>query len=674
MLIDLTGKLISVGITSDDKFLATASFDLSSRILPFIHSNSQILYRKAHLFFRHITFKDFGTDTFSSIYTSYFNGYKDFLNSKTYSSNDQFYQGFYVTPHLWNIFHLAAIERNNQIFNSSFDYSSFKLPSLLDRYNKTPLYYLVISTNLDYSAINFMIQYIVDYLSDKEARTPYEVEQVLRSLSPLFKFILKKAGAKAKNQYLALCCLPSLSPEPLPKFGDLETKYVFSKTPIIYPTVKDQLHSTGDERVNFTSTMVYQDYEVTSDNMFKTALVLSSIKGEDTFKTPIVTKLIEHLWKRAKLTIIILSLYYSILISLFSVYVGMSQRNLSVEIVIICMSVLSLLGESLQAYELKENHFSSIFNSLDVIIPTLMIAFVGTKIAGSQNLLAQEWLSSLAIMLGYLRWISYLRFFKTTSKSLSKILVQSILSLGNLIEIIVAIIRDMLGFTIVLIFIFIGFALISVEFDEAATPYGDQLYSTFKILFASYDDSQYNVSQKLFTSLIVFLLNVVLLNLLISIMGSSYEKVQEKITSTDSLTRLDMILEAMIYMRAVKKGKAKEKGYLIYCEAEEIDDDNMGDEWEDRINLIKKALKTNDVKMQDIYSLIQKGKESDMRMEDEIAEVKKEMKTKMNELDGKIDTMNKKLEDGLAEILKQIKAAQPVLPATETVSKVEETK
>ena len=244
----------------------------------------------------------------------------------------------------------------------------------------------------------------------------------------------------------------------------------------------------------------------------------------------------------------------------------------------------------------------------------------------------------------------------------------------------------MLGFTIVLIFIFIGFALISVEFDKTAVPYGDQLYNTFKILFASYDDSQYNSSQKLFTSLIVFLLNVVLLNLLISIMGDSYDKVQEKRISIDSLTRLDMILEAMVYMRTLnRKKKAQEKGHLIYCEAEEVEgDSNAENEWEGRINLIKKSLKQNDMKIQDIHSQIQKGKHSDIRMEDGIAAVKKQgitideqvtaVKVKVNALEEKINIIDKKLENGLAEILKRIEAAQLPPPATENVQKVEETK
>ena len=160
----------------------------------------------------------------------------------------------------------------------------------------------------------------------------------------------------------------------------------------------------------------------------------------------------------------------------------------------------------------------------------------------------------------------------------------------------------MYGFIIVLIFIFFGFALIFLEFSEGKTAYGDQLYGTFKILFAGYDDTDYSVSQKLFTSLILFLLNVVLLNLLISIMGDSYDKVQEKRVLTDSLTRLDMSLEAMVFLRVVRRGKKTEgRGYLIYCEPEEADneDDPANVEWEGRINVIKKTLKQTDQKLTD---------------------------------------------------------------------------
>ena len=84
-------------------------------------------------------------------------------------------------------------------------------------------------------------------------------------------------------------------------------------------------------------------------------------------------------------------------------------------------------------------------------------------------------------------------------------------------------------------------------------------------------------------------------------MGDSYDKVQERRVLTDSLTRLDMSLEAMVFLRAARRGKETEgKGYLIYCEPEEADNEDVSAnvEWEGRINAIKKTLKQTDQKMQ----------------------------------------------------------------------------
>ena len=90
-------------------------------------------------------------------------------------------------------------------------------------------------------------------------------------------------------------------------------------------------------------------------------------------------------------------------------------------------------------------------------------------------------------------------------------------------------------------------------------------------------------------------------------MGDSYDKVQEKRVLTDSLTRLDMSLEAMVFLRVVRRGKKTEgKGYLIYCETEEADneDDPANVEWEGRINVIKKTLKQTDQKVQSLTDKI----------------------------------------------------------------------
>ena len=92
-------------------------------------------------------------------------------------------------------------------------------------------------------------------------------------------------------------------------------------------------------------------------------------------------------------------------------------------------------------------------------------------------------------------------------------------------------------------------------------------------------------------------------------MGDSYDRVQERRILTDSLTRLDMILEGIVYRRLLallKRNRNTNQGHMIYCEIDyaDRDEDSQGNEWEGRINLIKKSLKQNDQKMEELKGKI----------------------------------------------------------------------
>ena len=183
--------------------------------------------------------------------------------------------------------------------------------------------------------------------------------------------------------------------------------------------------------------------------------------------------------------------------------------------------------------------------------------------------------------------------------------------------------KDMFGFIIIITFIVIGFALIFLEFQREDV-YGRQLYSTYQVLYGNVADDSFNVSQKLFAALILFLLNVVLLNLLISIMGDTYDKVQERRVLTDSTTRLEMILESVVYMRTFQRKEDEKKGYLIYCEPDfsELVEDAEANEWEGKIQLIKKTLKQNEQKIdstkdevKELITVMQQNNEEHMRHE-----------------------------------------------------------
>lgn len=137
----------------------------------------------------------------------------------------------------------------------------------------------------------------------------------------------------------------------------------------------------------------------------------------------------------------------------------------------------------------------------------------------------------------------------------------------------------MMGFMFILAFITIGFSLIFLEFSKLTSTtsddqsYGDKLYSTYQVMYGNTEDAS-DPSQRILLALILFVFNVLLLNLLISIMGNTYDTVQENRVVTDALTRLDLILESMAIMRFLgrRKTAAKEnRGYLIYCGAELVE-------------------------------------------------------------------------------------------------------
>ena len=66
----------------------------------------------------------------------------------------------------------------------------------------------------------------------------------------------------------------------------------------------------------------------------------------------------------------------------------------------------------------------------------------------------------------------------------------------------------------------------------------------------------------------------------------------EKRDKTDALTKLQMMSAAVTYMKAFKRNYKTKRGYLLYCLALDIEEDeNAQDEWEGRINIMKKLLR-----------------------------------------------------------------------------------
>jgi len=136
------------------------------------------------------------------------------------------------------------------------------------------------------------------------------------------------------------------------------------------------------------------------------------------------------------------------------------------------------------------------------------------------------------------------------------------------------------------------------------------------------DGAAWPFSQKLIMAVLAFFLNVVLLNLLISIMGDSYGQVLEMRDRTDALTRLEMISEAVIYKKIFKPNHNTKRGSLVYCLPLKLEEDESDKIQEIESSIIKSIqslmLQNNEESKQELQHL----KASNEAMKNEISDLK----------------------------------------------------
>ena len=106
---------------------------------------------------------------------------------------------------------------------------------------------------------------------------------------------------------------------------------------------------------------------------------------------------------------------------------------------------------------------------------------------------------------------------------------------------IIEVLKDMKSFFLIILFILFGFGFIffRLESEEHDITFEDALLSMYEMMLGSFDITNYTQLEIVFFIIITLFMMVVLLNLLISIIGETYGRVQEASVLTDSLEKVD---------------------------------------------------------------------------------------------------------------------------------------
>ena len=507
------------------------------------------------------------------------------------------FKDVYLCPQRWTFLHLFAIYRPDDI-NKVVETPGFKSPFLVDSFGKTPLHYLLVHSIINFVAVNAVIKYITEYLHSIEKSNPAEFHQIIDSLSgilPLFfnqinhSVVLKFLKYNVNNAYF-------VSDEPIPLFGRSKNLPVAINSLSINKKSIDQLYDAKDNKmIEFKSVSLNLDYNPISEDMINTCIALQGCDNEEFFKTQAVSTLIEYLWNSHFNYLFLQTVLFSILMIITSIYIGMGESELGFEITILVFGNLFFIVELIQIFKYGiERYYTSLWNTIDLLFCITLLGTMIARIAGLEEGLTRAWLYTVILILGYVKWIIHFRIFGATSNLKLYRFLYLISFLGKLIRIVIEIIKDMVSFIAILIFIIFALSLILLEFDRE-TEFKDHLLTGYGFIYGDYQTEEVSSSEIAIMVFVAFLVSVVLLNLLIAIMGDSYSKVDEKSTLIDSLERLDMIIEVIVMKRIFTQREIKkEKSYLFFCQ-NIVNDENDGDEennlLEEKTNLLEKAIK-----------------------------------------------------------------------------------
>ena len=183
---------------------------------------------------------------------------------------------------------------------------------------------------------------------------------------------------------------------------------------------------------------------------------------------------------------------------------------------------------------------------------------------------------------------------------------------GELVSMVIGIMKDIMTFTLILIVLMVGFAIgffilgqTNLDSDGNVRPEVDSFsftsVKTYSLLLSNYflDDfllTRNSIGTCLLFISFTFFVNIVLLNLLIAIMGELFDKIKENAKATFLFAKANLILE---FESIMKVNEVKQKSrfpvwlqVLIPTRA----DDGSEDSWESRIRTLKLAILNSEVK------------------------------------------------------------------------------
>ncbi|OMJ96038.1 hypothetical protein SteCoe_420 [Stentor coeruleus] len=384
-------------------------------------------------------------------------------------------------------------------------------------------------------------------------------------------------------------------------------------------------HEQQEIFVEFRTTPMKLDLTHGSLECFKLLCSLAKSPNQKIYSTKLISTIIDYKYREFRLVILFMAMILWINIILMLLCVTIYPESIPMNIGYLIINILLLAHEIIEfIYEGMYVYIRCLRNHLDFFSLIVSFLWIGNNFCYIFDSMPALW---LMIVLNFIKGLNGFRAFDNTR---------------FYIRLIARTIKDAYSFLFIFCYTTLAFgALYSVSSDSNTSSFSQLWQIAYELNLGAFNNKEGFSLQYIYFMLASSINVIMMLNLLISILGDSFDKFQIEAKEIDYLEKLKLIIELEGFYLILRK--KKNKGYVQLCD---IDSHEEGEEkWsgkikeiENKIDKLSKNILKRFNKIDTRQDKVSKAFES---IEKSISRMRKESNQRIDDLALKIELRNK---------------------------------
>ena len=527
-----------------------------------------------------------------------------------------------ILPNKVNLLHLYAYNHDAKLMAEALNTGCNFINT---RYGESPIT-ICISRN-SRKCLDILLDYIIKLRETNETKQSYIIECIAPDIPELLS-----TGSKHLMDFLSIL---------MKKSEPIFLKYVYSlpirrhnPACILDPNLFITQYNRDEELVEILSTRFKWNLQKGSEESIQLLKSILESPFPEIYRTDIIRSIIDYKWDQLYDINLIFTLIYALnLFILVILVVGSDDRTFlycDAEIAFIAINLFFLLYEIYQAITTGWSYLMDFWNYIDIIRSPVCITWAILMLCDYSG----DVLDVFTLITNLFCWIRGLTYFRTFKPT--RVFVRMVLEVT----------QDTSSFLILLAYTTLAYGtlMLASSYQVKRSTFMNSIIDAYLLDLGDFDADGFTKSQKIVFFIASIINCIIMLNLLISILGDSYAKVQETLIESDYSQMLDVIVEfekLMIWNR--NKG---DRTYLQICRA--ADDEEEGQDLEKQVKNINIGMKH----MQEVIELSLKENQASLKKKfEKLEDSQKQLKEGLKRIEERDNDVLRDIHEKLSKLL-----------------------